>query len=135
MTYETQRDRNAELEAAFSVAQSIDCEYLTTPTMADVDLLFFRGMRLLAVGEVKSRTQQYDTVWLEVAKYDKLVAVAESMRVRMLFIVSFSSGVYYVDPAKLMPMEIGQGLRTDRPGETPDDCYMVPVDKMEVVNG
>lgn len=135
MIYEKEENREAEMAAAFAVAQEIDCEYLMTRTLADVDLLFFRGLELRAIAEHKGRDKQYPSVFLEVAKYNKLRALSEGLKTRALFIVTFPSGVYYVDPIKLMPMEVESVLRTDRAGETPDDCYLVPVDQMKKVAG
>ena len=102
--YETQQDRDSELEIIKVAAARWGSEYKKLPEKANLDFLLLRDGVFRALAEVKNRNYTY--AWLDAHggymischKIERAWAYAALLRVRTLLIVRcHDSGIYYTE--------------------------------------
>jgi len=134
MKRETGDDRKREAAVAKVMAEALGARAVAKPEFAiyDYDLIDNDG-NLVAIIEVKVRTEDYPSMMISRSKVANLRTVAEGLGVTAMLVWAVMEGdkaeVRYVDVANVDMGRHRVGGRTDR-GDMHDveDCVMVAVD-------
>ena len=122
--YETEADRTAEAQVAYTLAAQLGCIAERTPRAYQIDWLLMRR-NLDSFVEIKRRQvphNRYPTLMLSAHKWDYGRSMAERFDVGFYLAIEYTDGIYYWRTKDIKP-EVRIGGRSDRG----DDQDMEPV--------
>lgn len=89
------------------------------PLRYEFDYGLFRDGQLLAIAEIKCRSQKYDTLFVSLAKYINMLTYSRAAGVTALLVVNWSGDIQYIPMTvdRLRQYRIEMGGRVDRGDE------------------
>ena len=136
-SYETSEDREREQAIVLAVCAAWRCEAQAAPRFYQHDYFLTRGEDMVAVVEVKARTNphdQYRTYMLSAHKYLHGVAWEGSLQVPFLLVVGFTDGVWFCRPRKCRTFVRFGGRRDRGDAQDMEAVVHVPMEEFKRLN-
>lgn len=106
MLLRTEEDAAIEASTARTLSKAWHCEVRSFGGRDEIDFYAIRHERLVAVMELKARKVThltYPTVFLSMRKYMDLRTYGHAMKVRAIFVVQFTDGLFWIDIGDVDP--------------------------------
>lgn len=129
----TARDEANEDEVARILSQRWDCFFIKIGRSARVDWLVQRDGELVGVAELKVRARDsaaFQTVFLNVAKYEALTETAKGLGCEAMFVVKFNDCICWIKIEDIDETQVKVKGRTDRPCNDVEPAIEIPVKRM-----
>lgn len=131
MIFETEEHRAKERTVAETLEEAWECSLLPMPRLSVADYIAHREKGLWLV-EVKTRnvaSDTYPTIYLSKTKASELRTAAFMLRLRPVWVVSFTDGIWWKDllDKGWDDFKVAPAGRTDREGAVHDWEQMIHV--------